>query len=322
VNYAPRRRLLGVVVAALAVAVTVIGLGAVVDSWGVGSVKPTPREAASTIAAAGDIACDPADPKFNKAEGTGRTCRMRAVSDLLVGKDYAAVLALGDTQYGTRGMADFRMSYDPSWGRVKAITRPIPGDEDYANDGGAAYLDYFGAAAGRRGQTWYSFEVGSWHLIALDSSCSRVGGCRAGSRQERWLKQDLAAHRNRCVLAFWHYPLFGSNRIKVDKTTLAFWKDLYKAGAELVLSGNNHWYERFAPQDPAGRRDPEPGIRQFIVGTGGASHHPVSAPAPNSEVRDSSTFGVLELTLRSEGYDWQFLSEQGGVRDSGSATCH
>jgi acid phosphatase type 7 len=279
--------------------------------------------ASPVIAAAGDIACDPRDSRFRDGAGTAQGCHMRATAELLTQRRPDAVLTLGDIQYGVGGMADYRASYGPTWGRVKAITRPAPGDNDYDDADAASYFGYFGAAAGRPGEGWYSFDLGSWHLIALNSNCHRVGGCAAGSPQERWLKADLAAHRNRCTLAFWHHPRFGSNEAGVDKSLLAFWRDLHDAGAELVLNGHNHFYERFAPQDPAGRRDPARGIREFIVGTGGEQHHPVSPAAPNSQVRDHTSFGVLELTLRPDGYDWEFIPEAGGAfADSGSGTCH
>lgn len=280
-------------------------------------------EADPVVAAAGDIACDSLDSRFRDGAGTAQGCHMRATGELLGDRRPRAVLALGDVQYGGRGLADYRASYGPAWGRARAVTRPVPGDEDYDNAGASGYFGYFGAAAGQPGKGWYSFDLGGWHLIGLNSSCHRVGGCAAGSPQERWLRADLAAHRNRCTLAFWHYPRFASSDAGVDPSLLAFWRDLYAAGAELVLNGHNHFYERFAPQDPAGRRDRSGGIRQFIVGTGGQQHHPLSSAAPNSEVRDNTTFGVLRLTLRRGGYDWEFVPEAGGAfSDSGRGTCH
>jgi hypothetical protein len=285
---------------------------------------PAPAPATGpVVVAAGDIACDPLDPRFRDGGGTAQGCHMRATGELLGDRRPGAVLALGDLQYGARGLADYRASYAPAWGQARAVTRPVPGDEDYDNADAAGYFGYFGAAAGRPRQGWYSFDLGGWHLVALNSNCHRVGGCAAGSPQERWLRADLAAHRTRCTLAFWHHPRFGSNDAGVDASLLAFWRDLYAAGAELVLNGHNHFYERFAPQDPAGRPDRSRGIREFIVGTGGQQHHPISAPAPNSQRRDHTSFGVLQLTLRPGGYDWEFVPETGGAfSDSGSGTCH
>lgn len=275
------------------------------------------------LAAAGDIACDPKDPRFAQGMGKGRACRTRLTGELLEGRGLSAVLALGDVQYGNGGIADYRASYAPSWGPVKAITHPVLGDGDYHNQNAAGYFGYFGAAAGASNRGYYSFDLGSWHVIVLNTNCSRVGGCQAGSPQERWLKADLAKHPAKCTLAAWHLPRFGSNAVRVDSTSLAIWRDLYAAGGELVLNGNNHFYERFGPQDPGGKADPARGVREFIVGTGGRSHQPLDAPMVNSQVRNDQTFGFLELTLRPGGYDWQFVPEPGfAFTDSGSGTCH
>jgi PKD repeat protein len=281
------------------------------------------------IAAAGDIACDPADPNFNGGLGTSSKCRQKYTSDLLVGGGLAAVLPLGDTQYNCGGASAYTQSYDPSWGRVKDISRPVNGDEEYATSGGtgcgangAGYFNYFGAAAGEPSKGYYSFDIGSWHLIALNSNCSEVA-CKAGSTQEKWLKADLAANPGKCTLAYFHQPRFSSQLSTPSSSKLAFWQDLYAAGADVVLNAHYHYYERFAPQDPSGAADPTGGIRQFSVGTGGRSLiTPKSTPAPNSEVR-SKTFGVLKLTLHSGSYDWQFVPEAGKTfTDSGSASCH
>jgi acid phosphatase type 7 len=312
-------------------ALVAVGLGALArwsgapaPSLSLPADPPPARQAGPVvIMAAGDIACDPRDTRFRSGAGTAQGCHMRATAELLTAREPDAVLALGDLQYGTGGMADYQVSFGPTWGRARAITRPVLGDDDYENADASGYFEYFGAAAGRSETGWYSFDLGSWHLIALNSNCSRVGGCAAGSPQERWLKADLAAHPNQCTLAFWHHPRFGSTAAGVDDSLLAFWRALHDAGAELVLNGHNHFYERLAPQAPSGRRDRTRGIRQFIVGTGGEQHHRPSAAAPNSEVRDHTTFGVLELTLRSDGYDWEFAPEAGGTfSDSGSGTCH
>ena len=312
-------------------ALVAVGLG--VFAWSSGepapglplATDPPPARPGGpvVIMAAGDIACDPRDTRFRSGAGTAQGCHMRATAELLTAQEPDAVLALGDLQYGTGGMADYQASFGPTWGRARAITRPVPGDDDYENADGSGYFGYFGAAAGQPKTGWYSFDLGSWHLIALNSNCHRVGGCEAGSPQERWLQADLAAHRNRCTLAFWHHPRFASSEAGVDGSLLAFWRDLHAAGAELVVNGQNHFYERFAPQDPAGRRDRSRGIRQFIVGTGGQQHHPISLAAPNSEVRNHTTFGVLQLTLGRGGYAWEFVPEAGGAfSDSGRGTCH
>jgi 3',5'-cyclic AMP phosphodiesterase CpdA len=188
----------------------------------------------------------------------------------------------------------------------------------------AGYFGYFGAVAGDPAQGWYSYDIGSWHVVVLNSNCARVGGCIAGSPQEQWLQADLAAHPAACTLAYWHHPRWSSGTNHGSNASVdAFWRDLYAAGVEVVLNGHEHNYERFAPQTPDGAADPESGIREFVVGTGGRSHYPMAAALPNSDVRNTDTFGVLALTLHADGYDWEFVPEAGqSFTDSGSGTCH
>ncbi len=275
------------------------------------------------IAAAGDIACDPTHPAFHGGAGTATLCRQRATSDLLLGGGYDAVLTLGDNQYLEGELADYQASFAPSWGRVKPLLRPVPGNHEYLTPGAAGYFDYFGAAAGERGRGWYSYDLGTWHVVVLNSNCAAVGGCGAGSPQLLWLAEDLAAHPRACTLAYWHHPRFSSGLHGDDPTYDAFWRVLYAAGADVVLVGHDHDYERFAPQDPDGRPDLERGIRQFVVGTGGMEIRPFGAVRANSEVRNANTFGVLRLELRPDGYDWRFLPAAGGsFTDSGSGGCH
>jgi calcineurin-like phosphoesterase family protein len=266
------------------------------------------------IAAAGDIACAPGEPARDDE------CRQGATSDLLVG--IAGVLALGDLQYEDGTYEKFLASYDRSWGQAKAITAPTPGNHEYRTQGAAGYFRYFGAAAGDRTKGYYSFELGGWHLVALNSNCSAVGGCDEGSPQERWLRADLAAHPAFCTLAYWHHPRFSSGKHGSDPAYTAFWQALYEADADVVLVGHDHDYERFAPQDAFGRLALVRGIREFVVGTGGKSLRSFRASAPNSEVRDAASFGVLELTLGADAYAWRFRSTDRSVADSGSASCH
>jgi acid phosphatase type 7 len=322
------RALLGL---ALAAAAGALALGA-----GAAAVPPG-GGGAPVIAAAGDIACDPALPEFHDGRGTGWACSQRAVSDLLVGADLEAVLPLGDNAYYCGSLEAFRRSYDPSWGRVRAITRPVPGNHEYlthgsssnpstgcdaGNDGARGYFDYFGAAAGERDRGYYSYDIGSWHLIALNSQCGAVGGCSSRTPQGRWLADDLARNRHRCTLAYWHVPLFSSGG-RAESYLRTFWDPLHAAGADVVLNGHDHIYERFAPQTPAGGRDDQAGIREFVVGTGGANHTSLATTFPNSEVRNDRAYGVLLLTLRDGGYDWRFEPVAGGsFRDSGSGSCH
>jgi hypothetical protein len=278
------------------------------------------------IAAAGDIACDPEKPEFNGGLGTARACHMRQTSDLILALRPQVVLALGDTQYEAGTPSDFEASYDPTWGRFKQITRPIIGNHEYGHQGGAGYFEYFGARAGPRPRGYYSFNVGTWHLIALNSNCDRPGvSCGPGSEQERWLRADLAANRRKCVLAYIHTPFFGSTiTASADPRTLAFFNALYDANADVVLAASNHHYERFAPQGPGAVGDPGRGIRQFVVGTGGRDLRPFGTSiAPNSEVRNADTFGVLSLRLHPGSYDWQFVPESGrSFTDTGSQACH
>ncbi|MGB8984286.1 MAG: DNRLRE domain-containing protein [Anaerolineales bacterium] len=273
------------------------------------------------IAAAGDIACDPTSGSFNGGNGTATSCRQKAVSDLLVGQNYAAVLALGDIQYEDGAPSKYYQSYDLSWGRVKNITLPVVGNHEYNTAGASGYFSYFGAAAGDPTKGYYSYDIGAWHIIALNSNCSQVGGCGLGSPQELWLKADLAAHPSMCTLAYWHHPRFSSGQHGSNTSYDAFWKDLYAAGAELVLNGHDHNYERFAPQNPGAAADPN-GIQEFVVGTGGKNHYAFSTIRANSVVRNSDTYGVLKLTLHATSYDWQFVPEAGKTfTDSGTRNC-
>ena len=287
------------------------------------------------IAAAGDIACDTGSEFFNGGLGTDGHCRQRATSDLLLNAGLSSVLTLGDTQYHVGAQSDFEASFEPSWGRVKPLIRPVVGNHEYGTSNARGYFDYFNGVgndtgpAGDRDKGYYSFNLGNWHLVALNSNCeqldrgSAVNGCAAGSPQERWLRADLATHRRSCTLAYVHNPRFNSGYRGNSSAGQAFWEALYEAGADLVLSGDAHSYERFAPQDPAGRLDGARGMRQFVVGTGGVFFTGWSAVKANSEVRQNHTFGVLMLTLRPTSYEWRFVPETGkAFTDSGTSACH
>ncbi|MFY9587193.1 MAG: metallophosphoesterase [Actinomycetota bacterium] len=275
------------------------------------------------IAAAGDVACDPDIAAFNGGNGTRGACRQLATSDLLTAGGYTAVLPLGDLQYEIGALKDFRRSYDLSWGRVRDISYPVPVNHEYSTSQAAGYFAYFGDRAGMRARGYYSYDLGSWHLIALNSNCGAVGGCGRGSPQERWLRADLAAHEASCTLAYWHHPRFSSGLHGDSAVYTAFWQALHDAGADVVLVGHDHDYERFAPQDALGRADSARGIREFVVGTGGRSRYPFRAPRPNSEVRNFGTYGILALTLRPTSYEWRFVPEAGkAFTDTGSTACH
>jgi acid phosphatase type 7 len=302
---------------------------------GAGSSAAFASTADPVIAAAGDIACDPADSKFNGGNGSSNSCRQKYVSDLLVGSGLAAVLDLGDNQYYCGGYEAYLQSYDKSWGRLKSITHPAVGNHEYitssgtgrtgcdsTNAGAAGHFKYFGGAAGSPTKGYYSFDIGTWHVIMLNSTCSGAGGCSASTPQGEWLRADLAAHTNYCTLAYWHVPLFSSGG-RASSTYKTFWDALYAADADVVLNGHDHIYERFAPQTPTGSKSSSRGIREFVVGTGGANHTSLSSVAANSELRNADTFGVLKLTLHPTSYDWAFVPEAGRTfTDTGTGQCH
>ena len=296
----------------------------IADGTGVGTIldDDSPPVSGIKIAAAGDIACDPSSASFNGGQGSGLECRQQATSDLLVGSGYDAVLVLGDIQYEDGAYSKFLASYDRSWGRVKAITKPAPGNHEYQSGSAADYYRYFGAAAGDPATGYYSYDIGAWHIVALNSNCSFVGGCGVGSPQEQWLRADLAAHPANCTLAYWHHPRFSSGSHGSNTTYTAFWQALYEANADLVLVGHDHDYERFAPQNPSGGLDLGRGIRQFVAGSGGKEVRTFPTTAPNSEARDVTSLGVLELTLGAGAYEWRFRPAVGSFTDTGSTSCH
>lgn len=248
--------------------------------------------------------------------GAGETARLL---DGLAG----TVVTLGDNAYERGSAADYAGCYDPTWGRHRARTRPAIGNHEYNTRDAAAYFAYFGAAAGPSDRGYYSYDLGAWHVVVLNSNCDRVGGCAVGSTQETWLRADITAHPAACTLAYWHHPRFSSGPHGSDPATVPLWRALYDAGADVVLNGHDHDYERFAPQDPDGAPDPARGIREFVVGTGGKSHYAIEAPLANSEVRDDDTYGLLAVTLHPSGYDWAFIPVAGtSFTDAGSAPCH
>ncbi len=283
---------------------------------------PLPASAADPVlAGAGDVACDPSLSSFNGGLGSSTTCRQKYTSDLLLTMNPDAVFMLGDGQNEQGTLDQYMKAYDPSWGRVKAKTHPASGNHDYLTSGANGYYTYFGAAAGDPSKGYYSYEMGSWHVVVLNSQCSQAGGCGTGSPQETWLRSDLAAHPNACTLAYWHIPLWSSGG-RAAANAQVLMQDLYDANAEVVLNGHDHVYERFAPQSPQGQLDNARGIREFVVGTGGANHTSFTTTAANSQFRNDTTFGVLKLTLHPTAYDWQFVAESGNVLDSGTTACH
>jgi hypothetical protein len=267
---------------------------------------PPPASGDPVLVGAGDIA----------TSGSGDT----ATAALIEALPNATVVALGDNAYEDGTLSNYRTYYDPTWGAFKARTRPTPGNHDYHTSGAAGYFDYYGALAGPSGRGYYSYDLGSWHVVSLDSEISMA----KGSAQETWLRADLAGSAQPCTVAYWHKPLFTSGAKHAPYTAARpLFQALYDAGAELVLSGHNHQYERFAPMTPTGAHDEAEGIREIVVGTGGAEHYGFSTIEPNSQAHNGDTFGVLKLTLHSNSYDWRFIPVAGKTyTDSGSGTCH
>ena len=293
-----------------------------------GSPSPTlPTPSPSTrplfvpvIAAAGDISCAP---------GMRASCKQMETADVVGQIGANVVLALGDNQYDSGELADFLAAYEPSWGRFRSGTRPVPGNHEYQMPFARGYYDYFNGPgrptgpAGDRTRGYYSFDVGAWHVIALNSNCREVGGCQAGSPQEVWLRLDLQSSDSRCTLAFFHHPLFASGVNGNTPQVRPLWQALYDFDADVILNGHEHVYERFAPQTPQGVADPRRGVRQFVVGTGGHSLTHFVDVQPNSEVRSNRAFGVLKMELGGDQYSWEFRPIAGAhFEDSGTGACH
>jgi acid phosphatase type 7 len=278
--------------------------------------KGSPAAKPFVLVGAGDIA---SCKDLSGAEATAK----------LIEKIPGEVFAAGDLAYEKGTAAEFANCYDKTWGRFKNRTHPAPGNHEYASMNGSPYFDYWGNQAGPPEKGYYSFDLGVWHIVALNTNCTvpDLGGCDNGSEQDLWLQKDLAAHPNSCIVAFGHHALFSSGIFKkhaIHPELRQFWEDLYKAHADLVLTGHEHSYERFAPQDPNGNLDQKDGIREIVVGTGGRSNDPLGFATANSEVRNVTSFGVLKLTLWPGKYTWEFIPVDAvnGFHDSGKGTCH
>ncbi len=278
-------------------------------------LSPTPSATPVVIYAAGDIArCMGMPPD----EDSGAMI----TSNMLL-ETSGPIFTLGDNSNDQGIRADYTRCYDPTWGRLLERTYPVMGNHDRGLDNkGADYFAYFEGKTGKWGH--YSLDLGAWHIVVLNAQCG-VGeqNCRTGSAQEKWLKADLAATHQKCIMALWHQPLFTSGNEIPFKTIRSFWLDLYRYKADVILNGHNHLYERYFPQDPDGHVAAD-GIREFVVGTGGSSLvTPILPPDANEMVRDASAFGYLKLTLYEDSYAWQFVAEPGkSFTDSGSADCH
>jgi len=284
-------------------------------SWPVKSTRPQRPEGSFILVGAGDIA------SCKQPQGAEATAK-------LIEQIPGTVFAAGDLAYERGTPAEFEKCYGPTWGRFKDRTKPAPGNHEYDGSMAVGYFQYWGAQAGPPEKGYYSYGLGSWHIIVLNTNCGSqvLGGCGQESPQEQWLRQDLAEHTNACILAYGHHALFSSGVFKrhaIHPELKPLWQDLYSAHADLVLAGHEHSYERFAAQDPEGNADARHGIREIVVGTGGRSHDPLGLPIANSEVRDSETYGVLKLTLSQSKYQWEFIPEKGKTfRDTGAGICH
>ncbi len=291
----------GVGVGATTVTATIEGM---VGQAGVSDSAQAPTSV--TLVGAGDIA----DCNSNGDEQTA------ALLDSVAGMVFTA----GDNAYSDGTASEFAQCYDASWGRHKARTRPSPGNHDYRSSRARPYFDYYGVNAGAPRVGYYSYDLGAWHVISLNSNISMS----ASSAQVRWLRADLAATTARCVLAYWHHPRFSSGTEHgSDPRSEPLWQALDDHGTEIIISGHEHNYERFAPQTASGVAAPDRGIRLFVVGTGGADHYSFGPPIANSEVRNGDTWGVLELLLSADAYSWRFIPVAGRTfSDSGSGSCH
>ncbi|PZR59737.1 MAG: alkaline phosphatase [Candidatus Meridianibacter frigidus] len=286
------------------------------------AVQPSTARPVRAVAA-GDIACDPAHHAFGGKDDSRARCHSAQTARLIAALHPDLVLPLGDLQYFEEDVQAFRTGYGSTWGSFKAISYPAVGNHEYEIPDAAGYFDYWGARAGPRGEGWYSWDRGGWHFIALNGNCEPSGGCSERSAQYQWLAADLLAHRGVCTLAYWHQPRFSSGPHGNDSDYAGFWRALYRAGADIVLNGHDHDYERFVPMNPQEETDAR-GLREFVVGTGGRNHSQFFFPPHlQSAARQNTEFGVLLLELSPNTYRWRFIPESGGTfRDAGQGKCH
>jgi hypothetical protein len=302
-------------VIAVAVIVAIVGLGIALGlALGGGGTDKSTQGSTAVLLAAGDIAeCD--------HQGDEATAR------ILAQYPQAAIQTLGDDAYQHGTLEEFKSCYDPSWGQFKDRTRPATGNHDEATKNAQGYWDYFGAQGGPYDKYYYSYDLGSWHVVVLNSDCWRVDGCAIDDPQAEWLRNDLEENPTPCTLAVWHRPPFSSGRYGRPAETARvrpIWQVLYEQGADILLTGHEHSYERFVPMNVQGGRDDTRGVQLFVVGTGGGNLRPFeNPPLPTTVIRQDKTWGVLKLDLNPTGYDWRFLPVAGGsFNDAGSGKCH
>jgi acid phosphatase type 7 len=318
-----------------------VGLTALSAPTGSAAARPDPQAVTTAddslvIGAVGDMACDPADSKFFAGAGNANKCAQNRVSTLMLADTgLTAILGLGDYQYDCGDPADYAVSYNPTWGRLDPLMTPIAGNHEYktgqdlygaacpsTNSTAASYFAHFGAAAHATTGGHFSFDLGSWHLIALNSNCGKtgVGGCGAKSPQTKWLQQDLAATTQPCLAAFWHQPLFTAAKFG-GSAYRPWWNLLYAAHADVVLNGHVHNYQRYAALEPEGSSDAN-GITQYTVGTGGEGFHVLVTSVHPQPVVYLRRFGYLRMTLAPSGWSAEFVDSTGAVADSSSGSCH
>ena|SRR5215210_1131698 len=291
--------------AAMALAVLLSSMVAVL------AAVPGDAQTTVTLVGAGDIAsCN-----YTEDSATAK----------LLGNIPGTVFTLGDNAYTYGTTADFNNCYDPTWGKYRERTRPSVGNHEYYTEGAKPYYNYFGWRAGKPSRGYYSYDRGAWHIVALNSNCEKVGGCGRSSTQGHWLRRNLANHRSRCTLAYFHHPLYATGRGTPTPAVKPLWRILYDRRTDVILSGHAHRYERYAPITPGGVVNSENGIRQFVVGTGGnlGGGEIYYKQAPGVRVVKLGTPGVLKLDLRAGSYNWKFVPVAGKTfSDSGTDTCH
>ena len=282
-------------------------------------LTPVSEAAEAYVIGAGDIArCG--KKYLSNAEATAKL--LDGFFEQLPEGTPATVITFGDNAYPKGRTKEFANCYDPTWGRHKARTRPSVGNHEYKSRSAKPYYDYFGETAGDPREGYYSYDLGDWHLISLNTVCKKTAGCDEDSPQYRWLVEDLQKTDKKCVMSYSHHPLFSSGYHGGDEKVRPLFQALHDAGVELYVSGHEHHYERFGPQDPDGNADPERGVRQFIVGTGGRELRRIGRGRPNSELRSQESYGVIRFRLLEDRYEWEFLPVEGSdFTDSGEGAC-
>ncbi|HKO32769.1 MAG TPA: metallophosphoesterase [Candidatus Limnocylindria bacterium] len=267
------------------------------------------------VATAGPSGSAPPEPQVLLAVGDVATCESGADDAVaaLASRLPGTIALLGDTVYDDGSTPEFRECFDPSWGQMRSRIRPAVGNHEYHTDAASGFFTYFGDAAGEAGKGWYSYDLGAWHVVVLNSNCGEDVECWSGTEQYAWLQSDLASFHGDCLLAYWHHPRWSSGRHGNSNWVGPFWDAIRDAGGDIVLSGHDHTYERVSVD----------GVREFVVGTGGKSHYPFTrSPLPGTEARNDSTYGLLWLALGERTYQWQFLGlGDTGFADAGSGEC-